>query len=67
MAKQMFGQWHKSSRSIGGNDNCVEVSVSTDGRAVGVRDSWDAGGPILVFTPLAWSRFAAAPPAPDPR
>ncbi|MEV1288813.1 DUF397 domain-containing protein [Micromonospora sp. NPDC049679] len=57
MTQRVFHGWIKSSRSNGGNDNCVEVAVATDGSAVGVRDSKDPTGPLLVFTPMAWSAY----------
>lgn len=50
-----FTNWRKSSRSDGG-DNCVEVALSSDG-SVGVRDSKDPEGPVLVFTPAEWDAF----------
>jgi hypothetical protein len=34
----------------------VEVALSSDG-SVGVRDSKDPGGPVLVFTPAEWDAF----------
>ncbi|GAA1815232.1 DUF397 domain-containing protein [Planosporangium flavigriseum] len=46
--------WRKSSRS-GGQGNCVEVAGTPT--AVGVRDSKDPSGPVLVFTPAAWRAF----------
>lgn len=48
-------KWFKSSYSGGGND-CVEVA-HLDGGLVGVRDSKDAAGPALVFTPSEWDAF----------
>jgi Domain of unknown function (DUF397). len=39
--------WRKSLRST--NGDCIEVARLTGGR-VGVRDSEDPGGPVLVFT-----------------
>ena len=48
--------WHKSTRSSG-NGNCVEVAVVDD--AVGVRDSKDRSGPVLVFTASEWRAFIA--------
>jgi hypothetical protein len=48
--------WHKSSHSFA-NGNCVEVGQ--DGADVGVRDSQDPGGPVLVFGPVAWVAFLA--------
>lgn len=47
-------QWFKSSYSQAGGE-CVEVAFLGD--VVGVRDSKDAGGPALMFTPAAWDVF----------
>jgi len=47
--------WVKSSLSFS-NGNCVEVAGLPDG-AVGVRDSKDTAGPILIFTPDEWHAF----------
>lgn len=49
--------WRKSTRSNNGG-NCVEVADSLPG-VVGVRDSKDTSGPVLVFKPAAWARFIA--------
>jgi hypothetical protein len=46
--------WRKSSRSNGGNGNCVEVAVRTE--AVGVRDSKNTG-PTLEFPAEQWHLF----------
>ena len=49
--------WRKSTRSSGGNDNCVEVLDLADGSRA-IRDSKDKGrGPCLVFTPGEWDAF----------
>ena len=50
--------WRKSSWSgpTGGGD-CVEVADL--GEAVGVRDSKNPAGPVLVFTPSEWAAFVA--------
>jgi len=48
-------QWIKSSLSFA-NSNCVEVA-SLPGGQVGVRDSKDAEGPVLRFTPDEWHAF----------
>lgn len=50
-------KWFKSSRSQGAKD-CVEVA-HLDGGMVGVRDSKNASGPALVFTPSEWEAFTA--------
>jgi hypothetical protein len=46
--------WRKSTRSNGSGD-CVEVADL--GGVVGVRDSKDHDGPVLVFAPVPWSNF----------
>jgi hypothetical protein len=47
--------WQKSTRSTG-NGACVEVkSPATE--SVVVRDSKDPQGPVLTFSPEAWSSF----------
>jgi hypothetical protein len=46
--------WRKSSRS-GGQGNCVEVAGMPV--AVGVRDSKDPSGPVLVFARSEWKAF----------
>ncbi|MEE4542220.1 DUF397 domain-containing protein [Streptomyces sp. V4-01] len=52
-------QWRKSSYSGGEQgDACVEVGVGTPG-VVPVRDSKDPHGPVLSFTPAAWTAFVA--------
>jgi hypothetical protein len=47
--------WVKSSLSFS-NGNCVEVASLADG-VVGVRNSRDAGGSVLAFTPDEWHAF----------
>jgi hypothetical protein len=47
--------WHKSSRSGPNCDNCVEVAFVAG--AIAVRDSKNATGPVLVFTPDEWDAF----------
>ena len=46
--------WFKSSASAAGN--CVEVA-SLPGGGVGVRNSRDAEGAVLKFTPDEWHAF----------
>lgn len=50
--------WRKSTRSNGYPGECVEVADNPPGR-VYVRDSRDTSGPILTFTPSAWTAFVA--------
>jgi hypothetical protein len=47
-------QWFKSSRS-GSASNCVEVAFGV--AEVGVRDSKDREGPVLVIGSIAWRAF----------
>jgi hypothetical protein len=49
--------WRKSSYS-GGNGDCVEVAFVPVG--VAVRDSKNAGGPVLEFSPGGWRSFLDA-------
>ena len=48
-------KWVKSSLSFS-NGNCVEVASLADG-GVGVRNSRDAEGSVLAFTPDEWHAF----------
>ncbi len=50
-----FANWRKSRRSSGG-DNCVEIAIAADG-TVGVRDSKNRTGPVLMFTAAEWEAF----------
>ncbi|SCG78859.1 DUF397 domain-containing protein [Micromonospora humi] len=52
-------RWHKSTRSGGNGGDRVEVAGNRLGVA-GVRDSKDPAGPMLTFTPAAWTRFVAS-------
>lgn len=46
--------WRKSSRSASGTTgDCVEVADL--GGAVGIRDSKDAAGPVLILHTAAWA------------
>jgi hypothetical protein len=49
--------WHKSSRSENGG-TCVECADSGD--FVGMRDSADRDGAVLVFEADRWREFIAA-------
>ncbi|MFD7843405.1 DUF397 domain-containing protein [Nocardia sp. NPDC059764] len=49
-------EWFKSSRSADASE-CVEVAFADRSRIVGVRDSKDPGGPVLVFSGEQWDRF----------
>lgn len=48
-------KWVKSSGSFA-NGNCVEVAALPGGR-VAMRDSKNAGGPVLTFTAAEWDAF----------
>jgi hypothetical protein len=47
--------WIKSTLSLA-HGNCVEVA-GLGGGGIGVRNSRDTGGPVLVFTPDEWRAF----------
>jgi hypothetical protein len=51
-----FANWRTSSYSNVGGE-CVEVAAV--GGIVGVRDTKDRTGAVLMFSPAAWQRFAA--------
>jgi Domain of unknown function (DUF397) len=44
--------WHKSSRSSGGGQGCVEVAVIPG--AVAIRDSKNPDGPVHIVSPEAF-------------
>lgn len=49
--------WRKSSRSTS-TANCVEVALHH--QAVGIRDSKNPDGPVLMFPEAAWRTFLSA-------
>jgi uncharacterized protein DUF397 len=53
----MTPTWRRSGTCQGADSTCVEVALS--GPEVWVRDSKDAAGPILRFTPAEWAAFLA--------
>ena len=55
MADLTGARWRKSTRS-GNAGECVEVADNLVG-VVGVRDSKDPGGPVLLFGRDAWRAF----------
>lgn len=50
-----YGEWRKSSFSSSSQTDCVEVSLGVEHARV--RDSKNAGGPVLAVTPAAWGAF----------
>ncbi|MFJ2029737.1 DUF397 domain-containing protein [Streptosporangium sp. NPDC087985] len=52
-------EWHKSTLSQGGGNNCVEVARNLPG-IVAVRDSKVHDGPSLIFTHSEWSAFVGS-------
>ncbi|MDG4800659.1 DUF397 domain-containing protein [Micromonospora sp. WMMD980] len=58
MDELIGGRWRTSTRSSSNGGACVEVADNlTD--LIGVRDSKDPRGPVLVFAPPAWRAFVA--------
>ncbi|MGS2619534.1 DUF397 domain-containing protein [Micromonospora sp. LZ34] len=57
MTELTGAQWRKSTRSGDNGGNCVEVADNLPD-LVAVRDSKDAAGPTLTFSPAAWTCFA---------
>ena len=56
--------WRKSTASNSGGADCLEVALMPD--LVLVRDSKDATGPRLAFTPSTWTGFVGALRRRDP-
>lgn len=50
-----FGRWRKSSRSNGDANDCVEVAWAA--AVVGMRDSKNTDGPVLVLDESGWAAF----------
>jgi Domain of unknown function (DUF397) len=48
--------WRTSSYSGNNGGNCVEAATAA--RIIAIRDSKDPHGPVLVFAPKDWQRFA---------
>ncbi len=51
--------WRKSSYSGQNGGDCIECAVPSAAEVL-VRDSKDACGPQLAFTPAAWADFVRA-------
>ncbi|QLQ36071.1 DUF397 domain-containing protein [Micromonospora robiginosa] len=51
-------RWRKSTKSGNNGGDCVEVADNLTS-VVGVRDSKDPRGPVLVFGAPAWRAFVA--------
>jgi uncharacterized protein DUF397 len=56
MADLSGAVWRKSTRSGNGGNSCVEVADNLPG-LVGVRDTKDRSGPVLIFEPESWTAF----------
>jgi hypothetical protein len=55
-------EFRSSSYSGGNGGNCIQPAINLvqSHGVVGVRDSKDPDGPVLVFTTSAWTAFATA-------
>ncbi|MET8053595.1 DUF397 domain-containing protein [Streptosporangium sp. NPDC005286] len=53
-------EWHKSTLSQGGGNNCVEVARNLPGGGQAVRDSKNPTGPVLKFTLGQWNTFISS-------
>jgi hypothetical protein len=51
-------RWRRSTRSYGAA-NCVEMSAPGGERVI-VRDSKNANGAVLTFSPLQWNAFVVS-------
>ncbi|MBF9130911.1 DUF397 domain-containing protein [Plantactinospora sp. S1510] len=57
--------WRKSTHS-GDQGACVEFALLADpapDTTIAIRDSKDTTGPVLTFSPAAWTAFTTALPA----
>jgi len=50
--------WHKSSKSSGGGNQCVEVAAVPG--SIAIRDSKDPQGPVHVISPEAFRELIAS-------
>jgi hypothetical protein len=56
LSEPRTSRWHRSSFSgVSGDDNCVEIAFTPG--AVAVRDSKNAGGPVLAVAEGTWNSF----------
>lgn len=51
-------EWRRSSRSYG-SGNCLEVATP-HGARIDVRDSKNADGAVLTFSPTQWNSFVVS-------
>lgn len=51
----MIVTWRKAARSNTSGGNCVEIAALAD--AIGVRDSKDPGGPVMLLSRSEFGRF----------
>jgi len=58
MTATSFRAWQTSTRS-GNQGNCVEVAVSDDGLRVGIRDTKNRAGGIVVVPAASWVAFVS--------
>nr|MDT0662110.1 DUF397 domain-containing protein [Micromonospora sp. DSM 115978] len=47
--------WRKSGRSSASGSDWIEVAEVAE--VIGVRDSKDPAGPVLLFSPYSWTSF----------
>lgn len=59
MTNREYRSWRKSVRSNTPGENCVEVSPSTDGGYVGVRDTKARSAGTQEYTAAEWKVFIA--------